>query len=126
VQGIITSGPYAITRHPAYVFKNISWWLIAVPWVTTHDSALDAARRCLRLAGVNGIYYLRARTEEAHLLQDPVYVDYYNAIQRRFGLSLLGEGSKGQQQQLQLQVWQEKQQAAAAAGGKGDGLLSTL
>jgi protein-S-isoprenylcysteine O-methyltransferase Ste14 len=31
-RGIITSGPYAITKHPAYLFKNISWWMVSVPF----------------------------------------------------------------------------------------------
>ena len=31
-RGIITAGPYSWTKHPAYLFKNISWWMTAVPW----------------------------------------------------------------------------------------------
>ena len=33
-------------------------------------------RACLLLLLLNGIYYLRARTEEAHLSRDPAYVLY--------------------------------------------------
>lgn len=84
-QGVITNGPYAWMRHPAYLCKNLSWWMIAVPW-SMHDGASMAFKRCVRLAMINLIYYARAMTEEAHLLRDQAYVDYYNALQRRYGL----------------------------------------
>jgi len=31
-RGIITSGPYRYTKHPAYVSKVASWWLISLPF----------------------------------------------------------------------------------------------
>src|SRR5208282_5890272 len=36
-RGIITSGPYRFTKHPAYLSKNLSWWLISVPFVVAND-----------------------------------------------------------------------------------------
>ncbi|MBT4160193.1 MAG: hypothetical protein HOE54_02725, partial [Gammaproteobacteria bacterium] len=30
-RGIVTGGPYAYIRHPAYVCKNLSWWIGAIP-----------------------------------------------------------------------------------------------
>src|SRR5258708_15442670 len=30
-RGILTHGPYRYTKHPAYVSKNLSWWLAAAP-----------------------------------------------------------------------------------------------
>ncbi len=74
-RGIITNGPYAFTKHPAYVCKNISWWLISVPFVSL-VSWEEALRCSLLLVGVNLIYFLRARTEEHHLSQYPEYVAY--------------------------------------------------
>ncbi|MGH7241288.1 MAG: isoprenylcysteine carboxylmethyltransferase family protein, partial [Candidatus Saccharimonadales bacterium] len=74
-RGILTNGPYRFTKHPAYVAKNLSWWLISVPFLT-RGSAGETLRNCLLLLGVNGIYYLRAKTEEWHLSRDPVYVQY--------------------------------------------------
>jgi protein-S-isoprenylcysteine O-methyltransferase Ste14 len=74
-RGILTGGPFRWVKHPAYLSKNLTWWLISVPFLTRGDWAL-ALRSCLLLAGVNGIYYLRARTEERHLKSDPVYVAY--------------------------------------------------
>jgi protein-S-isoprenylcysteine O-methyltransferase Ste14 len=74
-RGIITNGPYRFTKHPAYVAKNLSWWLIAVPFLA-QGGIWDGLLRCLMLLGVNFIYWLRARTEERHLSQDPAYVHY--------------------------------------------------
>jgi hypothetical protein len=74
-RGILTNGPYRVCKHPAYVTKNLTWWLIAVPFIV-EGGVLDAVRDCLLLLGVNVIYYLRARTEERHLSWDPVYREY--------------------------------------------------
>lgn len=81
-RGILTNGPYRYCKHPAYVSKNISWWLIAVPFIA-HNSVLDAMRDCVLLLGVNVIYYLRARTEERHLSWDPVYREYATLMNDR-------------------------------------------
>ncbi len=78
-RGIITNGPYRFMRHPAYVSKNISWWLISVPFIH-QSSPTEAIRLSLLLLGVNTIYFFRARTEEKHLSQDPIYIQYAMAI----------------------------------------------
>lgn len=74
-RGIITNGPYRWSKHPAYISKNLSWWLIAVPFLP-QGGIWHAISCCMLLLLVNGIYWLRARTEEAHLLRDPVYQAY--------------------------------------------------
>lgn len=74
-RGLVTNGAYRFTKHPAYVSKNLSWWLISIPFISMEGPA-DAFKHCLLLAGVNLIYYLRARTEEAHLSNYPEYVQY--------------------------------------------------
>ena len=74
-RGIITSGPYRWSKHPAYLSKNLTWWMISMPFVAGAGWA-QAAQSCLLLGGVNLIYLLRARTEERHLSRDPVYRDY--------------------------------------------------
>lgn len=81
-RGILTNGPYRFCKHPAYVSKNITWWLIAVPFVA-ENGALDALRDCVLLLGVNIIYYLRATTEEKHLSWDPVYRQYATLMNER-------------------------------------------
>jgi len=74
-RGIITNGPYRWLKHPAYLAKNLSWWMISVPFIAG-DGWLTAAQSCLLLAAANLIYYLRAKTEERHLSADPAYRDY--------------------------------------------------
>ncbi len=74
-RGILTNGPYRFTKHPAYVAKNLSWWLISIPFIP-HTGVLDAVRHSMLLGCVNTIYFLRARTEEKHLSRDPTYVAY--------------------------------------------------
>ncbi|HEY1695461.1 MAG TPA: isoprenylcysteine carboxylmethyltransferase family protein [Polyangiaceae bacterium] len=74
-RGILTNGPYRFTKHPAYVAKNLSWWLITLPFVP-HHGWVDAIKSSLALLGVNVVYFLRAKTEERHLSRDPTYVAY--------------------------------------------------
>ena len=74
-RGILTNGPYRFTKHPAYVSKNLSWWLVSVPFIIT-DGVPHAIKRCVMLGVVNFMYFMRARTEERHLSRDPVYVEY--------------------------------------------------
>jgi hypothetical protein len=80
-RGIITHGPYRWVKHPAYLAKNLSWWMISVPFIAGAGWRV-AAQSCLMLGAVNLIYYLRARTEERHLAADPVYRDYQGYIAR--------------------------------------------
>ncbi|OWQ98236.1 methyltransferase family protein [Sphingopyxis witflariensis] len=81
-RGIITHGPYAFTRHPAYVSKNLSWWVGSMPFLVTSGGWAEALRNCTLLALVSGVYYWRAKTEEKHLLADPAYQAYWNWAQQ--------------------------------------------
>ncbi len=74
-RGIITAGPYRYSKHPAYIAKNLSWWLISVPFISAQGWEA-ALRNCCLLALLNLVYYARARTEERHLSRDPAYVAY--------------------------------------------------
>ncbi len=76
-RGVLTHGPYRLSRHPAYISKNIYWWLIYVPWINQLSSS-QALLNCLLLAVISLIYFVRAKTEEAHLSEDPAYLDYLN------------------------------------------------
>ncbi len=80
-RGIITSGPYRWCKHPAYLAKNFSWWLISVPFLPVMGW-VQVIIHCLALFGVNAIYYVRARTEERHLRHDPAYVQYEGWIRK--------------------------------------------
>jgi protein-S-isoprenylcysteine O-methyltransferase Ste14 len=88
-RGILTHGPYAITKHPAYVAKNLFWWLATMPFLVTSGSAADMARNTAILALVTGVYYWRARTEERHLMADPAYREYAEWMERNGPLSRL-------------------------------------
>jgi protein-S-isoprenylcysteine O-methyltransferase Ste14 len=89
-RGVLTHGPYAWSRHPAYLSKNLFWWLSTLPFLAT-TGWVDAARNTAILACVSGVYYWRARTEEAHLCEDPDYRAYsgwmarHGPIPRLFG-----------------------------------------
>jgi protein-S-isoprenylcysteine O-methyltransferase Ste14 len=74
-RGVITNGPYRWTKHPAYIAKNLSWWMVALPFASSLGLA-GSLRGSIMLLIVNGIYFLRARTEERHLSRDPDYVAY--------------------------------------------------
>ncbi|WP_375287249.1 methyltransferase family protein [Sphingomonas sp.] len=80
-RGILTHGPYAWSRHPAYLSKNLFWWISTLPFFTT-GSLVDAARATIILGMVSGVYYWRARTEERHLSADPAYRAYYDWMER--------------------------------------------
>ncbi len=69
-RGVLTNGPYRWTRHPAYLSKNLFWWLSAMPFLVTTGSLLEAVRNTVFLGVISAIYYWRARTEEAHLLAE--------------------------------------------------------
>lgn len=88
-RGIITNGPYRFCKHPAYVSKNLAWWLISMPFMV-NASAVDAIRQSLLLLLLNGIYLLRAKTEERHLSVDPDYVRYAEAMEQRSVFAWLG------------------------------------
>jgi protein-S-isoprenylcysteine O-methyltransferase Ste14 len=76
-RGIIARGPYAWIRHPAYVSKNIAWW-------AENARSFSSLWQIIFLAAWNYIYYLRAVTEERHLLRDPDYRAYCQKAPYRF------------------------------------------
>lgn len=74
-RGIICDGPYRYSKHPAYLAKNLSWWLISVPFISDQGWGV-ALRDCALLGLLNLVYFARARTEERHLSADSGYVAY--------------------------------------------------
>jgi protein-S-isoprenylcysteine O-methyltransferase Ste14 len=89
-RGILTNGPYRYCKHPAYLSKNLSFWLISMPFMINTD-AFEALRHSLMLLLLNGIYLLRARTEERHLSADPVYRQYAAWIEQHGLLRRVGQ-----------------------------------
>ena len=78
-RGIVSHGPYKYVRHPAYISKNLSWWLMALPIIKTAGFIA-----IFSLAVWTLIYYLRALTEERHLIKDPDYVEYSKKVKYMF------------------------------------------
>ncbi len=75
-RGIVTYGPYALIRHPHYASKNLAWWLSILP--------IFSIGAFLSMLAWSFIYYLRAITEERHLLADPEYRAYAKEVPYRF------------------------------------------
>ena len=84
-RGVLTNGPYAWTRHPAYLAKNSYWWLLTMPFLATTHSLADMVRNTVTLGLVSGVYYWRARTEEAHLLAADAKYRAYHAWMADYG-----------------------------------------
>ncbi|MDF8332558.1 methyltransferase family protein [Novosphingobium cyanobacteriorum] len=85
-RGVLTNGPYAYTRHPAYLSKNTYWWLATMPFLATSGSLVDVVRNTVTLGLVSAVYYWRARTEEKHLLGEDAKYRAYHAWMNEHGL----------------------------------------
>jgi protein-S-isoprenylcysteine O-methyltransferase Ste14 len=94
-RGVLTHGPYSLTKHPAYVSKNLFWWLAVMPFLATTGSMVDAVRNAVILAAIGCVYYWRARTEEKHLGGDPAYRAYAEYMERNAPLPRLIRKLKG-------------------------------
>jgi protein-S-isoprenylcysteine O-methyltransferase Ste14 len=74
-RGIITDGAFSLTKHPSYVSKNLFWWLIHIPFIST-IGFVDGLTSCVQLLAINAIYFIRAKYEERHLSEEPRYTAY--------------------------------------------------
>ncbi len=89
-RGVLTNGPYAYTRHPAYLSKNAFWWLSTLPFLVTSHSFTDMVRNSFFLGCVSAIYFWRAKTEEKHLLaEDAKYREYWEWMERNGAITSL-------------------------------------
>jgi len=75
-RGIVKKGPYSIIRHPAYISKNLAWWLTIIP--------VFSLPAVLSMSAWSLIYHLRSITEEKHLKKDPNYVEYCKKVKYRY------------------------------------------
>lgn len=81
-RGVVCSGPYKWVRHPAYICKNTSWWLDALPSMILNPAMTPIY--IMRLVATNTLYGLRAITEERHLMREPHYQEYCKKVPWRF------------------------------------------
>ncbi len=88
-RGVITNGPFRLTKHPSYLCKNVSWWLLSVPFLSTLGFT-QACLHCFALLGINFLYLIRALSEELHLSEDSAYIKYALWINEHGVLSWLG------------------------------------
>jgi protein-S-isoprenylcysteine O-methyltransferase Ste14 len=86
-RGIIAHGPYRYIRHPAYVCKNLAWWIGLMPalLVALGTSPTATLMTFGSMFGWSVIYYMRALTEEDHLRSvDGEYDAYCQKVKYRF------------------------------------------
>ena len=93
-RGIVSKFPYNIVRHPAYASK-ISFWFIALMmllynnnydlyFLHSFETIANIIFIIVSFSITVFIYYMRAITEERHLMQDPEYREYADKVKYRF------------------------------------------
>lgn len=75
-RGIVSRGPYKFIRHPAYISKNLAWWLTILP--------IASIPAILSMSAWSIIYHIRSITEEKHLMLDPDYQEYCKKVKWRY------------------------------------------
>lgn len=86
-RGIIAKGPYAYVRHPAYVCKNLAWWIGSLPVLIIgfKTGFFEVLIVFLTMLMWNIIYFLRSMTEERHLkMVNDEYKKYMQKVPYRF------------------------------------------
>lgn len=86
-RGIVSCGPYAVVRHPAYTCKNVAWWIASLPLVSQAfaHGVFEGLQAVASVTGWTMLYVLRAFTEEEHLRSvDGDYAVYAAKVPHRF------------------------------------------
>lgn len=74
-RGLVDTGPYRYFKHPAYLSKNLYWWLGLLPSLFFVDN-LERLKIILGMSAVSLVYYARAKCEERHLSRFAEYKNY--------------------------------------------------
>lgn len=77
-RGLVNTGPYRYFKHPAYLFKNLYWWLSLIP-ILCIAVPEQKIKLFLGLLTVSFVYYCRAKCEEKHLSK---FLEYKNYIKK--------------------------------------------
>lgn len=80
---LIDKGVYRYSKHPAYIAKNLYWWLYTLPFMGVAFVSAEWWKNILGLFFVSLIYYGRAKSEERHLMKFAEYRAYYYKIEKR-------------------------------------------
>lgn len=80
---LINTGVYRYTKHPAYIAKNIYWWLYTLPFMGVAFLSAEWWQNILGLTFVSLVYYGRAKSEERHLMKFPQYQHYCVEIDKK-------------------------------------------
>jgi protein-S-isoprenylcysteine O-methyltransferase Ste14 len=84
-RGIETKFPYNIVRHPEYSMQIFYIVLTTIPLLALTDTGVF--EKFLMICATLGwiyLYYLRAITEERHLISDKKYQQYVEQVKYRF------------------------------------------
>lgn len=83
-RGIVTGFPYNIIRHPSYLMYILYIILTSVPLYLMNQTIFEKIMMTITTLGWIFLYYLRAITEERHLIKDPEYQKYVEKVKYRF------------------------------------------
>lgn len=84
-RGIVTGFPYNIVRHPDYSMQIFYIILTTIPLlILPETNGFTLTITLVATAGWIYLYYLRAVTEERHLINDPKYKEYVQKVKHRF------------------------------------------
>jgi len=84
---IVSKWPYKYVRHPAYISKNISWFIWTLPIIIVNIRNFNIYNLFLIFTSISAwwfIYYMRSVTEERHLEMDKDYVEYKKKVKYKF------------------------------------------
>lgn len=77
---LVNTGVYRYTKHPAYLAKNLYWWLYTLPFCGVALFSANWWENMFTLTLTSLIYYGRACSEERHLMKFPEYQAYAEYI----------------------------------------------
>ncbi len=84
-RGIVTGFPYNVIRHPDYSMQIVYIIATTIPlYLSSTFPIIEKIMMTLTTLAWIYIYYLRAITEERHLIKDEKYQEYCKTVRHRF------------------------------------------
>lgn len=108
-RGIITTGPFALTRHPIYVSKCFQWAFLYFP-VLNAIGVLDMVQSGILFLLVCAIYLGRSISEEKLLATDEKYVRYALYMDEKSIFAFLGRWFPIMTFRWKYEYWKRKEQ----------------